>query len=282
MIESLPEDPQSPPADSRSGAAAARSIGVSGRFLADDGEREPRRNLALDEAIARSPGPHPTLRLWRNARAVVLGRFQLAAAEVDLGLAARTGTPVLRRFTGGGAVYHDPGNLNVSLVLPRDRPPLAGRPEVGGLPAVYGLLLEPLAEAVRQLGLPVERTDRDLLVGRRKVSGVAAWLGRERILVHATLLVSADLEALEALLAGPGAPGQPRWERTRSRRMPVTSLVRELGRIPEPGTLAAALRRAFADRGLRFEPVDGPTEAEWALARRLLVERYGNAAWHAD
>lgn len=261
---------------------AAPSIGVVGRFLADDGELDPRRNLALDEAIARSSGPHPTLRLWRNGRAVVLGRFQLGAAEVDLGLAHRTGTPVLRRFTGGGAVYHDPGNLNISLVLPRDRPPLAAQPEVGGLPAVYGLLLEPLADAVRALGLQVERTERDLLVGRRKVSGVAAWLSRPRILVHATLLVSADLEALEALLAGPGAPGQPRWERTRSRRMPVTSLGRELGRIPEPATLAEALRRAFAARGLLFEPVDGPTEAEWALAERLLVDRYANPAWHAD
>jgi lipoate-protein ligase A len=252
------------------------------RLLLDDGTRDPCLNLALEEAIARSSGPHPTLRLWRNERAVVVGRFQLAGAEVDLAVARETATPVLRRFTGGGAVYHDPGNLNVSLVLLRDRPPLAGRPDLAVLPTLYRLLLEPLAAAVAWLGLPVERTARDLLVDGRKISGVAAWLGRDRLLVHGTLLVSADLGLLERVLAGPGAPGDPRWERTRSRRMPVTSVGRVLGRVPASNELAGFVAEAFA-AAYGFEPETGrPTEAELARAAELLATRYGCEAWHAD
>jgi lipoate-protein ligase A len=252
------------------------------RLLDDDGTRDPRRNLALEEAIARSPGPHPTLRLWRNDRAVVVGRFQLAAAEVDLAAAREAETPVLRRFTGGGAVYHDPGNLNVSLVLVRDRPPLAGRLELVALPTLYRLLLEPLAAAVGSLGLAVERTERDLLVAGRKISGVAAWLGRDRVLVHATLLVSADLALLERLLRGPGAPGDPRWERTRSRRMPVTSLGLALGRVPSAAELTGCLVGAFA-AAYGFELVASrPSEEERALADELLGARYAREAWHAD
>lgn len=257
-------------------------MNATARLLGDDGVRDPCWNLALDEAIARSPGPHPTLRLWRNDPAVVIGRFQVAAAEVDLEAARAVGVPVLRRFTGGGAVYHDPGNLNVSLVLPRDRPPLADQPELAALPALYGLLLTPLAEAVEHLGVGVERTERELLVGGRKVSGVAAWLGRDRVLVHGTLLVSADLERLERLLAGPGAPGDARWERTRSRRMAVTSVARGLGRPPDPAAVAAEVTDAFGTAfDLVFEPARGPTEVELAKAAELVGERYGNPAWHA-
>lgn len=254
-------------------------VATGGRFLPDDGTRDPRWNLALDEAIARSAGPHPTLRLWRNGRAVVVGRFQLARAEVELAFAGATATPILRRFTGGGAVYHDPGNLNVSLVLDRDAPPLAEQPDLARLPTLYGLLLEPLARAVEGLGLPVERTERDLLVGGRKVSGVAAWLGRERVLVHGTLLVDADLERLGRLLAGPGDPGNPRWERTKSRRMVVTSLAEALGRVPEAEALDQAIAAAFG-----FDPryPSAPTTAEMTLARRLLETRYLDPAWHAD
>ena len=74
------------------------------RYLPDDGERDPRTNLAREEAIARHvaadpAAPTPVLRLWRDGPCAVVGRFQVAAAEVDLAAAAALGAPVLRRFT---------------------------------------------------------------------------------------------------------------------------------------------------------------------------------------
>lgn len=202
------------------------------RLVADDGQRDPRVNLALEEAMARAvgddPGAHaPVMRIWRSNPSVVVGRFQVASAEVDRGAAALRHAPVLRRFTGGGTVWHDPGNVNLSLVLRPDDPRLT-TPGARLLPGLYQVVLGPLAAAARALGATdATATDRDVITPRGKLSGIAAWIGGRAILVHGTLLVDADLDALAAVCAGPGAPGDPRWERTKSRRVAVTSVARE-------------------------------------------------------
>ena len=263
------------------------------RLLPDDGERDPRRNLAREEAVARHVAADPTaatpvLRLWRDDPAVVIGRFQLGAAEVDLEAAAALGAPVLRRFTGGGTVWHDPGNLNVSVILRPEDALLAAEPELRRLPGLYRLILAPLAAATRALGVRAVRvTERDVVVDRpdtsvAKLSGVAAWVGGRALLVHGTLLVDADLDALRRACAGPGAPGDPRWERTKSRPAIVTSIARELAAadrpVPTPAAVDLAVVAAF---GAAVEPA--PWEpGELAAAARLIADRYADPAWHAD
>ena len=264
------------------------------RLLPDDGERDPRLNLAREEAIARHvaadpAAPAPVLRLWRDAPAVVIGRFQLGAAEVDAAAAATLGAPILRRFTGGGTVWHDPGNLNVSVVMRPEDALFVADPELRRLPGLYRLVLAPLEAAAHALGVSTARaTDRDLVVDRpdgatAKLSGVAAWLGGRALLVHATLLVNADLDALSRACAGPGAPGDPRWERTKSRRATVTSIARELaagGRpAPSPAAVDLAVLAAFGANS--FAPSSW-SPAERVATERLLADRYGNPAWHAD
>lgn len=269
-------------------------IGTPVRFIADDGRHEPRRNLAVDEALARAAGPEPVLRLWRNDRCVILGRFQLAGAEVDLAAADRLLIPVYRRFTGGGAVYHDTGNLNVSLAAPRHHPRLQGLG--GGIAGLYGALLEPLANAVRSLGIPAGPARRGLFVDGRKLGGIAAWVGARSVMVHATLLIDADLVALERVLAGPGDPDNRRWQLTRSQRASTTSVAVELDAAPGVGggsarrsELRAAVDRAvleaFTASGWgpadqRIEP-GGLRPAEQAVAAELLGSRYGESDWHA-
>lgn len=265
------------------------------RFIADDGRHEPRHNLAVDEALARTAGPEPAVRLWRNDRCVIVGRFQVAGAEVDLGAADRHFVPVYRRFTGGGAVYHDAGNLNVSLVAPRDHPRIQGLGS--GFQGLYGAMLGPLAAAVRALGIPAEPAGRGLFVGGRKLGGIAAWVGARSVLVHATLLIDADLVVLERVLAGPGDPENRRWQITKSERAPVTSLARELDGSPAAGggsprrpDLHAAVDRAvlhafLADAcGPTERPIepDGLRSAERAVAADLFRSRYGDPTWHAS
>jgi lipoate---protein ligase len=255
---------------------------TSWRYLPDDGERDPRTNLAREEAIARhvaadAAAPTPVLRLWRDAPCAVIGRFQLAAAEVDLAAAAALRAPVLRRFTGGGTVWHDPGNLNISVVLRPEDAVLVADPSLRRLPGLYRLVLAPLAAAVRSLGVAAEMTERDILASGGKLSGVAAWLGGRALLVHATLLVDADLDALARVCNGPGAAGDPRWERTQSRRVGVTSIARELGAAPAAADVEAAVLEAF---GVDPAGRAALTPAERAAAERLLADRYGVPAWH--
>lgn len=266
------------------------------RLLPDDGERDPRMNLAREEAVARHvaadpAAPAPVLRLWRNDPAVVVGRFQLAAAEVNLAAADALGAPVLRRFTGGGTVWHDLGNLNVSAILRPEDALFRADPELRRLPGLYRIVLGPLASAARALGAAGARaTERDIVVDRpdgstAKLSGVAAWLGGRALLVHATLLVDADLDALARACAGPGRPGDPRWERTKSRRATVTSIARELasdGRpAPVPDAVDLAVLAAFGLDGDGVAPSSW-SEGELAAADRLLADRYADPAWHAD
>jgi lipoate-protein ligase A len=263
------------------------------RVIPDDGTRDPTRNLAVEEALARVIDGEPVLRLWRDEPCVVLGRFQVAEAEVDMAAAARTGVPVYRRFTGGGAVYHDRGNLNVTVVARRDDPLVADRLDQG-LAGLYGVVLGPLVTAVRASGLPAVAGARGLGVGGRKLGGVAAWAGRFAVLVHATVLIDTDLATLARILAGPGAPGDRRWQLTRSVRVPVTSLACELrreGPAADPGTdrvgpvIERDIVRAFgagADgRGRRTLIEEGLRATELVAAADLLERRYGRPAWHA-
>ncbi len=263
--------------------AYARAV-TTWRYLPDDGERDPRTNLAREEAIARHVAADPAastpvLRLWRDAPCAVIGRFQLGAAEVDLAAAEAARAPVLRRFTGGGTVWHDPGNLNVSVVIRPEDALLVADPSLRRLPGLYRLVLAPLAAAVRSLGVAAEMTERDIVAPGGKLSGVAAWLGGRALLVHATLLVDADLDALARVCDGPGASGDPRWERTKSRRVGVTSIARELGAPPTAADVEAAMLRAFGvDAAVRT----GLTPAEVVATQRLVADRYGVASWHAD
>lgn len=259
------------------------------RILADSGEREPRLNLALDEAVARKAGALPTLRLWRNGACAVVGRFQVADAEVDRDASNELRVPVYRRFTGGGTVYHDGGNLNISVVMRRADPLLLARPELGRLPDLYRLVLDPLAAAVRSLGPATEITERGLFTAGAKIGGVAAWIGADAILVHATLLVDADLTALRRVLDGPGAPGNARWEHTRSRRSPVTTLVRAIAELRragdstapvqqlDPGSVDLAVITAFAGGG---GGLDALSSEEAGLAEALMERRYARPSWH--
>jgi lipoate---protein ligase len=165
----------------------------------DLGPLDPAAALAHDEALGRDPARPPTLLLWRSARpAVVIGRFQRADWEIDPAACTARGAGAWRRFTGGGAVYLDPGTLCIALAAPPQHPwaDLA-------VPAMYAPLLDGIVRACLGRGVPAERDDHTVRVHGRKVTGIAAHRGRGGVLVHGTLLIDADLDALRACLAGP-------------------------------------------------------------------------------
>ena len=150
--------------------------------------RDPAHNLAFEEYIAKST-EGGVLIVWRDSPAVVCGRFQNVFRETDVIEAKDRGVPVLRRITGGGTVYHDEGNVNVSLIVDKSE---------DGIDTL--LLPNLLAGALGKIGVNAEVSDAsDVTVNGKKISGSARAAAGGREIHHATLLFDADLDALHAL-----------------------------------------------------------------------------------
>ena len=155
---------------------------------------DPQWNMAFDERVLTGlTSPEPVFYLWQNAPAVIIGRNQSAPAEVNLPYLEEHGIVLARRVTGGGAVYHDLGNLNYSFA--------------GGIREMEALQpIRLMAAALRSMGIPVEVSGRnDLMVEGRKCSGYAKRLAGTRMMIHGTLMWNVDLAALSAALSVPGS-----------------------------------------------------------------------------
>ena len=226
---------------------------------------DPALNLALEECLLQwLPADHPGLfLLWQNAPSVIVGRHQVTLDEIDADFVRRRGLPVVRRMTGGGAVYHDLGNLNFSFMENAH-----GRKTVD-----FARYLRPVCAALAELGVQASLTGRnDLEAGGRKISGSAQSLRQGRILHHGTLLVSLDFgELVQALHVDP--------DKIRSKGIAsVRSRVANISEFWTPGSgmedLRAALLRHCADG-------EGSLEPEVLRAAEELAERkYRSWDWN--
>jgi lipoate-protein ligase A len=235
------------------------------RLLEHPPSSDPAANLALEEALGRAGPPSLVLRLWQNPPCVVVGRGQKLAREVDLVASMRDGIPVLRRASGGGTVFHDWGNLNVTVVAP------------GAMPGLLAELAELIAEAIARLGLHPRAGARGVFVGDTKVSGLACQVTRAGSVAHASLLVTTPADRVGAYLA----PAPPDRRPLDSHRAPVSPLCACDPRNPSidvPAARLAVLDAAAARYGpLRPRPL---REAERRWHSRLLEERYQDPSWH--
>jgi len=158
--------------------------------IPNDGH-DPYYNLAFEEYVLKNLGTGETcVLLWQNEPAVIVGRFQNTHAEINPDFIRRRGIHVVRRITGGGAVYHDLGNLNFTFIEKK----ASGRPD-------FRRFMEPVAEALAKMGITAEISGRnDLTIKGKKFSGNAQYYDRKAIMHHGTLLFATDLEAVEAAL----------------------------------------------------------------------------------
>ena len=157
---------------------------------------DPYFNMALDEfCLENIVLDEPYFYLWRNRPSVIIGLNQNAYSEVNLTYLEENGINLVRRVTGGGAVYHDLQNLNYTIVSPICHPE---RSE-GSTPA-------PIVAALRQLGVPAELTGRnDIFVEGRKVSGYARRVSKRQEIIHGTLMYDVDIDTLTHVLDTPGS-----------------------------------------------------------------------------
>ena len=151
----------------------------------------PYYNMAFDEYCLESLSiDEPVFYLWQNRPAVIVGFNQEVNTEVNLDYLKENGIDLVRRVTGGGAVYHDLENLNYTIV---------GRSE--DLEKDYPEYASLLAKALQTLGVPATLSGRnDILVEGRKVSGFAKRVCKNRLMVHGTLMYNVDVDVLTHVL----------------------------------------------------------------------------------
>jgi lipoate-protein ligase A len=162
--------------------------------LLDFENTDPYMNLALEEAIMSCIGKRSipcSLRYWRNSKAVIIGAFQCAEHEVDLNDCQQKNIPVIRRISGGGAVYHDLGNLNYSIYVTTDH----------SFYNVYQDTSLAIVKALHSLNLDARQVSQNTIqVNERKISGLAGAMKSGAILIHGSLLINTNLEVLSDML----------------------------------------------------------------------------------
>ena len=237
---------------------------------------DPILNLAVEEAILEKVGAGEspnTFRFWRNLRPVaVVGKFQIPELEVNKEACKRYSAAVVRRFTGGGTVYNDIGNLNYSIAIRRDNPLVSGMIAEMAPRLCYGVV-----EGLRMLGLNAEFEHEGVYIhiNGKKISGTAGIVKRTVVFIHGTLLVYSDTKKLKEILDVPPYPSTSEPKRfVRSVRRDVTSIRAELGREVTMNDVKEAIRNGYA-KALGIELKLGRLlESELLLSRDIASSRY--------
>ena len=228
---------------------------------------DPYFNLALEQYLFDTVGQTQALfMLWQNANTIVVGKHQNACQEVNADFVREQGIRVVRRLSGGGAVYHDLGNLNFTFIAAAEDAALDLR-----------LFCQPVARALGELGVAAEISGRnDITVDGRKVSGNAQYRKNGRVMHHGTILFDSDLEVVGRALNVPKDKIESKG--VQSVRSRVTNLRPYL---PAGVTLEAfkgVLARSVLgeERPARYELTDGDLRAVEALRE----SRYATWAWN--
>lgn len=226
-------------------------------------------NLALEEVLFHSITPeHPGwFLLWRNSPSIIIGRHQNTVEEINETYTRKHELPVVRRSTGGGAVYHDEGNINFSFL----------RYVAQNQTVSFATFLEPVLRALRGMGLDAEFTSRnDITVQGRKISGSAQRRNGFRVLHHGTVMVDLDMSILGQALTG--NPDKFESKGVNSHRARVANL-REF--LPATWSREECLQQIMA--ALIDHCSDGMGEITPeidAAAQRLAQEKYRSWDWN--
>ena len=230
------------------------------RFLVAESRcTDPHHNLALEETLLTQTDDAVILYLWQNQNTVVIGRNQNPWKECRTALLQQEGGILARRLSGGGAVFHDLGNLNFTFLMPQ---------------SMYDLdrQLDVICRAVRSFGMEAERSGRnDILAAGRKFSGNAFYKNGKAAYHHGTILIDADMDKLGRYLSPSRAKLSAKGvDSVRSR---VVNL-RELS----PEITVASMKSALTDS---FSTIyDSAVEKIESFPDPDLLEKYRGWEWN--
>ena len=156
---------------------------------------DPAYNLALEQFVFdEMPREHEYFILWQNDNTIVVGKYQNTAAEVNAAYVKEHGIHVVRRLSGGGAVYHDLGNINFTFITDAEN----------GESIDLSVFCQPVVKTLAHLGVKAEITGRnDITIDGMKFSGNAQYVKQGRIMHHGTIMFDSDLSVVAQALNVP-------------------------------------------------------------------------------
>lgn len=235
-------------------------------YYLETGSTDPFYNLAFEEVILRNRREGDYLLLWQNDNTIVIGQNQNAEAEINRSFVEKHNIKVVRRMTGGGAVYHDLGNLNYSFITD------SGDPEKLSMERFTNAVVN----ALGHFGLTAEASGRnDILVEGRKISGTAQRLMSGRILYHGTLLFDSKPEMVEGALNVD--PEKFKSKSSKSVRSRIGNIRSFLQRDMELAEFWQELKRQLSGDLLVTAEL---TEQEAAEVKKLHDEKYSTWEWN--
>ncbi|SDC18656.1 lipoate--protein ligase [Shouchella lonarensis] len=239
------------------------------KFIDNEQITDPRINLAVEEwALKHLDEDETYLLFYINEPSIIIGKNQNTFEEINLDYVKENGIHVVRRLSGGGAVYHDLGNLNFSFITKDD----------GASFNDFKKFTEPVVRALAELGVDAKLTGRnDIQVGERKISGNAQFTTKGRMFSHGTLLFNSEIEHVVSAL-------NVKDEKIRSKGIKsIRSRVANIAEfLAEPMSMADfkahLLKHIFHTN--ETIPAYKLSQQDWADIHSLSEARYKNWDWN--
>jgi len=209
----------------------------------------------------------PVLMLWRTEKTVMLGNNQIVDAEIETDYAQKAGIKIVRRSSGGGAIFTDLGTILYTVIEPLINETKAHRENVASS----------IIDVLKKMGVPAKREGRnDILVEGKKVSGFAQYTSGSHVCTHGSLLYDADLEMLTRVLIPHEEKLQPKG--IASIRSRVTNIKPY---IHEEYSVSDFLKKlkSILLTGKEYSVYEF-NDAERNTIERICDEKYGNPQWN--
>ena len=228
---------------------------------------DPYYNLALEQVVFDGPGQRETCcMLWQNDNTIVVGKHQNTLQEVNMAYVQEHGVRVARRLSGGGAVYHDLGNVNFTFIAPHE-----------GAEMNFSSFCRPVAAALARLGVTAQISGRnDMTIDGKKFSGNSQYVKHGRVMHHGTILYDSDLSVVGQALRVP--EDKITSKGLRSVRSRVTNVRPYVKKDLPTGAFLAELRQALWEM-YPMEPLELTPEQK-AEAEHLRATLYSTWEWN--
>ena len=224
-------------------------------------------NMALEEYVFETlPKDDEYFMLWQNENAIVVGKYQNTVEEINAEYVNENGISVVRRLSGGGAMYQDMGNLNFTFVVNQNSQRTLD----------FSIFIQPVVRALAKIGVPAEQSSRnDIVIDGKKFSGNAQYNKSGRTMHHGTLLFHSKLDTVGKALNP--KPDKIESKGIKSVRSRVTNIYDYLEDKITMEDFKRVLREEMFEANQLKEYV--LTGADWAEVEKLRDEKYGTWEW---